>query len=138
MKTSRANKILPTARKQLPEYLPVFFSGYAQDESEWNQLTFRVGARFDWFDARTTLPSDLANPANSIPDVPQSTPVATTNTLNVSPRVGLSYPVAPNAALYFSYGQKLDFYLATSAEANVSKIFLSGGTAKVAALHRAI
>ncbi|HXJ67424.1 MAG TPA: TonB-dependent receptor, partial [Verrucomicrobiae bacterium] len=52
-----------------PEYLPVFFSGYAQDQSEWNQLTFRVGARFDWFDARTTLPSDLANPANSIPDV---------------------------------------------------------------------
>jgi outer membrane receptor protein involved in Fe transport len=90
--------------KPRPEYLPVFFSGYAQDQSEWNQLTFRVGARFDWFDARTTLPSDLANPANSIPDVPQSTPVPTTNKLNVSPRVGVSYPVAPNAAIYFSYG----------------------------------
>jgi outer membrane receptor protein involved in Fe transport len=87
-----------------PEYLPVFFSGYAQDQSEWNQLTFRVGARFDWFDARTTLPSDLANPANSIPDVPQSTPKPTTNKLNVAPRIGVSYPVAPNAALYFSYG----------------------------------
>jgi outer membrane receptor protein involved in Fe transport len=86
------------------EYLPVFFSGYAQDQSEWNQLTFRVGARFDWFDARTTLPSDLANPANSIPDVPQSVPVATTNKLNVAPRIGVSYPVAPTAALYFSYG----------------------------------
>src|SRR5262249_45116051 len=81
-----------------PEYLPVFFSGYAQDQSEWNQLTFRVGARFDWFDARTTLPSDLANPANSIPDVPQSTPKPTSNKLNVAPRVGVSYPVSPNAA----------------------------------------
>jgi outer membrane receptor protein involved in Fe transport len=92
--------------KQKPqsEYLPVFFSGYAQDQSEWNQLTFRVGARFDWFDARTTLPSDLQNPANSIPDVPQSTPQATTNKLNVAPRIGVSYPVAPNAAIYFSYG----------------------------------
>src|SRR6266508_1086500 len=36
------------------------------------------------------------------------------------------------------FQRSLDFYLATSAEANVSKIFLSGGTAKVAALHRAI
>lgn len=36
------------------------------------------------------------------------------------------------------FQRSLDFYLATSAEANVSKIFLSGGTAKVAALQRAI
>ncbi len=36
------------------------------------------------------------------------------------------------------FQRSLDFYLATSAEANVSKIYLSGGTAKVAALHRAI
>jgi type IV pilus assembly protein PilM len=36
------------------------------------------------------------------------------------------------------FQRSLDFYLATSAEANVAKIFLSGGSAKVAALHRAI
>jgi type IV pilus assembly protein PilM len=36
------------------------------------------------------------------------------------------------------FQRSLDFYLATSAEANVSKVFLSGGSAKVAALHRAI
>jgi type IV pilus assembly protein PilM len=36
------------------------------------------------------------------------------------------------------FQRSLDFFLATSAEANVTKIFLSGGSAKVAALHRAI
>jgi type IV pilus assembly protein PilM len=36
------------------------------------------------------------------------------------------------------FQRSLDFYLATSAEANVTKIFLAGGTAKVAALQRAI
>lgn len=36
------------------------------------------------------------------------------------------------------FQRSLDFYLATSAEANVTKIFLSGGSAKVASLHRAI
>jgi outer membrane receptor protein involved in Fe transport len=90
--------------KPRPEYLPVFFSGYGQDQLEWNDVTFRLGARLDWFDARTTVPSDLANPANSIPDVPQSVPVATSNKLTLSPRVGVSYPVSPNAAVYFAYG----------------------------------
>jgi type IV pilus assembly protein PilM len=36
------------------------------------------------------------------------------------------------------FQRSLDFFLATSADANVTKIFLAGGTAKVAALHRAI
>jgi type IV pilus assembly protein PilM len=36
------------------------------------------------------------------------------------------------------FQRSLDFFLATSSDANVSRIFLSGGTAKVASLHRAI
>jgi type IV pilus assembly protein PilM len=36
------------------------------------------------------------------------------------------------------FQRSLDFFLATSADANVTKIFLSGGSAKVAALHRSI
>jgi outer membrane receptor protein involved in Fe transport len=87
-----------------PEFLPVFASGYVQDQREWNEVMFRIGARADWFDARTTLPSDLANPANSIAGVPQAHPQATSNKLTLSPRIGVSYPVSPNAALYFAYG----------------------------------
>lgn len=86
------------------QFLPVFFSGFVQDQREWNDVTFRLGVRGDWFDARTTLPSDLANPANSIPDVPQSLPRDTENKLTISPRAGVSYPVSPTAALYFAYG----------------------------------
>jgi len=87
-----------------PEFLPVFFSGYAQDQLEWNDVTFRLGARGDWFDARTALPSDLANPANGITGVPRSHLRATSNKLTLSPRIGVSYPVSNRAALYFSYG----------------------------------
>jgi outer membrane receptor protein involved in Fe transport len=90
--------------KPRPEFLPVFVSGYAQDQREWNDVTFRIGARADWFDARTALPSDLANPANSITGVPQSHLQATSNKLTLSPRIGVSYPVSPTAALYFAYG----------------------------------
>ena len=86
------------------EFLPVFVAGYVQDQREWNDVTLRIGVRGDWFDARTSLPSDLANPANTIPGVPQSVAQATSNKFNLSPRLGISYPVSANAALYFAYG----------------------------------
>ncbi len=86
------------------DFLPVFVAGYSQDQREWNDVTFRLGLRGDWFDARTSLPSDLANPANSIPNVPQSHPQATSNKLNLSPRIGVSYPMSDHSALYFAYG----------------------------------
>ncbi len=97
-------KTIIRTQRARPEYLPVFVSGYAQDQREWNDVTLRLGARADWFDARSTVPSDLANPANSIAGVPRSVPRATSNKLTISPRAGVSYPVSANAALYFAYG----------------------------------
>ncbi len=95
--------IVRTVRPR-PEYLPVFVSGYVQEQREWNDVTLRLGGRADWFDARADVPGDLANPANSIAGVPRSVPRATSNKLKVSPRVGVSYPVSAGAALYFAYG----------------------------------
>ena len=86
------------------EFLPVFLAGYVQEQREWNDVTLRLGLRGDWFDARTSLPSDLANPANSIPGVPQSHEQATSNKFNLSPRLGISYPMSDHAAMYFAYG----------------------------------
>jgi outer membrane receptor protein involved in Fe transport len=86
------------------KYRPVSVAGFGQDEIEWNNLRLRAGLRFDFFDARSFLPSDLANPANSIPNVPQSTLEPTSNKIALSPRLGVSYPVTRDAALYFAYG----------------------------------
>jgi len=55
-------------------YYPVSLAGYAQDQIEWNDLTVRAGLRFEYFDARSTMPSDLANPANAIQGAPPSVP----------------------------------------------------------------
>ncbi|NOT33454.1 MAG: TonB-dependent receptor [Candidatus Eisenbacteria bacterium] len=85
-------------------YNPVLASAFAQDQVEWRDLTVRAGLRFEFFDARSTIPSDLANPANSIQGAPQSVPKATTNRMSFSPRVGISYPVGARAAVFFSYG----------------------------------
>jgi outer membrane receptor protein involved in Fe transport len=91
------------------EYHPVSASGYAQNELEWRDLRVRAGLRFDFFDPRTALPSDLSNPANSIQGVPQSVQRPVDAKTSISPRIGISYPVSPDAALFFAYGHFSQF-----------------------------
>ena len=85
-------------------YHPLGASGYAQEQIETGDLTLRAGARVDLFDANSTVPSDLANPANSIDGAPPSTPVPTTTKVALSPRIGLSFPISARSGMYFAYG----------------------------------
>jgi outer membrane receptor protein involved in Fe transport len=88
----------------LSEYHPVFGSAYLQDDVSWGTVRLRAGLRFDYFNARTQVPSDPANPANSIAGAPESLPKDTTPKVSLSPRLGLSYPINDRAGLYFAYG----------------------------------
>jgi len=90
-------------------YEPVTFAAYVQDAAEFDDLTVRMGLRFESFDANATVPSDLANPANSIEGVPESHPVDTTVKTSLSPRLGLSFPIGDDAALHASYGHFRQF-----------------------------
>ncbi|HYM80390.1 MAG TPA: TonB-dependent receptor, partial [Candidatus Limnocylindria bacterium] len=85
-------------------YHPVQGAAFAQEDVEWNDLRVRAGARVEYFDPRSNFPSDLANPANSISGVPQSYPVRAHRKVSVAPRIGISYPVTEDAALFFAYG----------------------------------
>jgi outer membrane receptor protein involved in Fe transport len=85
-------------------YKPVFGSIYAQDELEWNDLRFRAGLRFEYFNPRSTVPGDLANPANTIGGAAPVPARAATRKLSLSPRLGVSYPVTPKSSLFFAYG----------------------------------
>ena len=88
----------------LSVYRPVVTAGFAQDEVEWNNLRLRAGLRLDFFDARAFLPGDLANPANTIAGAPLSSMRPTSNKISLAPRLGVSYPVTRDAALFFAYG----------------------------------
>ena len=85
-------------------YHPISASAYVQDLIEWNDLTIRAGVRFEYFNARGTLPGDLANPANAISGAPVTSPVSTTAKTSVAPRLGISYPITATAGIFFSYG----------------------------------
>ncbi|MFA6469424.1 MAG: TonB-dependent receptor [Bacteroidota bacterium] len=85
-------------------YTPITFAAFAQDRIEWSDISVRAGLRFEYFDANTTVPSNLQNPANAITGVPGSKPKATKEKLVVAPRLGISYPIMVNGSIYFSYG----------------------------------
>lgn len=88
----------------LRTYHPLQIAAYLQDRIEWNDLVIRAGVRFELFDARSTIPSDLQNPANSITGAPESKPKRTSIKTAYAPRLGFSYPLTAQSSVYFSYG----------------------------------
>jgi outer membrane receptor protein involved in Fe transport len=91
------------------EYRPIIAAGFAQDQMEWDDLTLRAGLRLDYFDARSYVPSDPANPANSIEGAPPSYSQPTTAKTALAPRLGLAYPLGGRAALHVAYGHFYQF-----------------------------
>ncbi|TFG85751.1 MAG: TonB-dependent receptor, partial [Gemmatimonadales bacterium] len=86
------------------EYRPYTAAAFAQEDLEWNDLRIRAGVRFEYFNARAGLPGDLANPASN-PTLGPVTPWrAATRKMSLAPRLGVSYPVTRDAALFFAYG----------------------------------
>ncbi|MBM2840254.1 MAG: hypothetical protein HW412_782 [Bacteroidetes bacterium] len=90
-------------------YYPASMAAYVQDQMELNDLTIRAGIRFEYFDARSTVPSDLANPANSIAGAPLSVPRRTAKKVSYAPRIGISYPITATSSVFFSYGHFYQF-----------------------------
>ncbi|HQU70695.1 MAG: TonB-dependent receptor [Calditrichaeota bacterium] len=88
----------------LRAYHPVQMASYLQDRLEWGDLVVRGGLRLEYFDARSTIPSDLRNPANAISGAPNSIDQATTSKWALAPRIGLSFPLSSTASIYTSYG----------------------------------
>jgi len=88
---------------------PVMGAAYVQDKMSRNDLEVHFGARLDYFDSRSTVPSDPANPANAIAGAPESLPRETTAKASLSPRLGVAYPIEDKAAIHFSYGHFRQF-----------------------------
>jgi outer membrane receptor protein involved in Fe transport len=85
-------------------FRPVIGSVYAQDDLEWNDLRLRAGLRFEYFNPKSMVPGDFANPANSIEGAAYVPARAASRKLTLSPRLGVSYPVTSKSSLFFAYG----------------------------------
>ncbi len=94
----------PPDYPDIATYRPISVTAYAQDQLEWRDFIVRAGARLEYFDSRSTIPGDLQNPANAIAGAPTSTPKKTAKKVSIAPRIGISYPMTSNSALFFAYG----------------------------------
>jgi hypothetical protein len=76
---------------------PVEAAAYLQDKMEFEYLVVNAGLRLDVFDARTEVPSDFSQPRTSERQ-------ATTTKVQLSPRLGLAYPISTSGSVHVAYG----------------------------------
>lgn len=76
---------------------PVEVSAYVQDKLEFDYLVLNVGVRLDYFDANTDVPSDFTRPRTG-------ERVATSVKWQLSPRLGLAYPISERGVVHVAYG----------------------------------
>jgi outer membrane receptor protein involved in Fe transport len=76
---------------------PIEGSAYVQDKMEFDYLVVNAGVRLDYFDARGEVLDDFSRPTTS----PRT---ATSAKWQVSPRIGLAYPMSDRGVVHVSYG----------------------------------
>lgn len=76
---------------------PFDFSAYIQDKIELQDFIMNIGLRYDYFDANDYTFSDATHPAQS--DTVKASPKS-----QISPRLGLSFPITDQGFIHFSYG----------------------------------
>lgn len=94
---------------------PITIAGYIQDKIEYEKLIVNVGLRFDYFNPNSQIPADPMDPdiSNPILDINRDLSRSEREEIwwkdvdpkyQVSPRIGVSYPVSEKGVIYFSYG----------------------------------
>ena len=86
-----------TADNQKYKHLPIQVAGYIQTKWETKTLIMNLGVRMDYFDASGEIIEDLTRPRSSSrrPSKP---------TFQISPRLGIAYPITAKGVMHVSYG----------------------------------
>jgi len=109
---------------------PITLSGYIQDKIEYENLIINVGLRLDYFDPNTLIPADPEDPDINLPLKAENQYQDINNNgqqdsnepditiaereaywwknadvkYQLSPRIGVAYPINDAGVIYFSYG----------------------------------
>jgi outer membrane receptor protein involved in Fe transport len=86
---------------------PYQLAGYIQDKIEFDYLIINIGVRYDYFqpDGRVLNdPDNIAILDSLSPPYPTNLSRAASAKHQVSPRLGISYPISDKGAVHISYG----------------------------------
>lgn len=88
---------------------PLEFSSYIQDKMEFESIILNIGLRYDYFASRSPYSIDTFHPSPNDPKLP---PQVNPSSLladapakqQLSPRIGISYPITDKGIIHLSYG----------------------------------
>ncbi len=88
---------------------PTEFSAYIQDKIEFDGLIVNAGLRFDYFDSDGPIFADETNPDFVFEERRQELSdgevfTSASSKTQVSPRLGVSFPISETGVVHFSYG----------------------------------
>ncbi|RMF58291.1 MAG: TonB-dependent receptor [Calditrichaeota bacterium] len=99
-------------------FKPVEYSFYVQDKMEYEDFIVNIGLRFDYFDSKGRILRDPKDPNIRSPFLPEHQQMSLAEReqiwydkpspkLQLSPRVGVAYPITARGVIHFSYGHFL-------------------------------
>ncbi|MCH8569177.1 MAG: TonB-dependent receptor [Balneolales bacterium] len=84
---------------------PFTVSAYLQDRIDYENLTINVGLRFDYFQPNGRIPaSDRPRLTQRFDERDDSFWTESSPKYQLSPRLGIAYPISSNGVIHFSYG----------------------------------
>lgn len=94
-----------TSNNNFYNHKPLEFAVYIQDKVEFNEIIFNAGLRFDYWDSRSEVLTDLEAITDIDDGIRSSSPrEPSTPSWQVSPRFGLAFPVSSTGVFHVSYG----------------------------------
>lgn len=93
-----------TAYNNEYEKEPYEINAFIQDKMEYDIMIINAGLRLDYFNANSDLIADLKNPLNNENFPGYNERVDADAKIQLSPRLGVSFPMSDQGAIYFSYG----------------------------------
>ena len=107
---------------------PTTLSAYIQDKAEYDIMIINFGLRFDYFKSNSQFLYDLKNPErdSNFPDAGRM--VEATAKTQLSPRLGISFPITDRGIIHFSYGHFFQIPSFSNLFVNSDEIIMPNGS----------
>lgn len=84
---------------------PFELAAYVQDKIEIDEIIVNAGVRFDYWNPNAYLPEDLEATTDPMDGIRLTSPLIKSDpSMQVSPRVGIAFPISQDGVLHVSYG----------------------------------
>jgi outer membrane receptor protein involved in Fe transport len=107
---------------------PTNFSAYIQDKAEYDIMIINFGLRFDYFKPNSQYLYDLNNPERDYNFPNAGRMVEAKVKTQLSPRLGVSFPITDKGIIHFSYGHFFQTPSLSNLYVNSDEIIMPNGS----------